>query len=104
MITRKEPEECQDMVDIRQEIDNIDRHVISLIGKRFRYVKAAAKFKKEKSDVAAPERLKTMLIQRRAWATEFELSPDVIEKLFLDLVNHFILEESKAWDKFKSRS
>ena len=56
MTTRKESAECQNKVDIRKEIDHLGGD---------RYVKAAAKFKKEKSDIAAPERLKTMFIQRR---------------------------------------
>jgi len=96
---KKEPEACKSMEDIRDEIDNIDRAVISLFGKRFKYVQAAAAFKKERSDVAAPERFQAMLVQRRAWATEYGLSPDVIEKMYRDLVNHFIMEESKRWDK-----
>jgi isochorismate pyruvate lyase len=41
-----QPDECQDMTDIRREIDAIDRLVIALIGRRFKYVQAAAKFKR----------------------------------------------------------
>ncbi|MDD5375845.1 hypothetical protein [Acidithiobacillus sp.] len=38
-----------------------------------------------------------MLQQRRLWAQEQGLSPDAIEKLYSDLVNHFIEEEMKGW-------
>ena len=41
---RLSPEQCAGMDDIRAEIDLLDRAVVSLIGKRYQYVLAAAKF------------------------------------------------------------
>jgi isochorismate pyruvate lyase len=38
-----------------------------------------------------------MLLQRRQWAEAAALSPDAIEKMYADLVNHFIEEEMKHW-------
>jgi isochorismate pyruvate lyase len=38
-----------------------------------------------------------MLQQRRVWAEEEGLDADVIEKMYQDLVNHFIDEEMKHW-------
>lgn len=92
-----EPENCNDMDDIRVEIDNMDRYIIAILGKRFEYVKAASKFKKSETSVRAPERFKTMLEQRRIWASSEGLSPDAIEKMYRDLVNHFINEEMTKW-------
>lgn len=93
----KAPNECLNMQDIRAEIDVIDRQIINAFGKRFEYVKAASKFKTSKTSVKAPERFKSMLQQRRIWAEEQGLNPDVIEKLYEDLVNYFIQEELKHW-------
>ncbi len=93
----KQPEECSDMLDIRMEIDHIDRQIIAAISQRFKYVKAASKFKTSESSVKAPERLKSMLQARRIWAEEEGLNPDVIENLYQDLVNYFIAEELKHW-------
>ncbi len=93
----KTPDDCQNMADIRVEIDRLDRQVIALLGERFAYVKAASKFKTSETDVKAPERVQAMLQQRRAWAEEAGLSADVIEKLYRDLVNYFIEEEAKHW-------
>jgi isochorismate pyruvate lyase len=97
----KLPEECKNMTDIRVEIDQLDRQVIALLGQRFTYVKAASKFKTDVTSVKAPERFQAMLQQRRAWAEEEGLNPDAIEKMYTDLVNHFIEEEMKYW---KSRN
>ena len=98
----KKPDECLNMQDIRTEIDAIDRQVIQLLGKRFEYVKAAAPFKTSETGVKAPERFKAMLLQRREWAVAAGLSPDAIEKMYFDLVTHFIEEELNHWKKQSS--
>ena len=93
----KTQDECENIIDIRAEIDRLDRQVITLLGQRFAYVKAASKFKTSEASVRASERFQAMLQQRRVWAEAEGLNPDVIEKLYRDLVNHFIAEEMKHW-------
>ena len=93
----KTPEECTNIQEIREEIGRIDQEVIALIGKRYQYVKAAAKFKTSETHVKASDRFASMLQKRRVWAEKVGLDPDVIEKLYTDLVNHFIQEEMKEW-------
>lgn len=95
----KAPAECSNMTEIRAAIDQLDRAVIALLGQRFNYVQAAAKFKTSAAAVRAPERFKAMLQQRREWAAEERLNPDAIEKLYSDLVNHFIAEEMQQWQQ-----
>lgn len=48
-----------------------------------------------RTSVKAPERFQAMLQQRRAWAEEEGLNPDVIEKMYKETVNHFIEEEMR---------
>ncbi|UBF30534.1 isochorismate lyase (plasmid) [Kovacikia minuta CCNUW1] len=95
----KTPDQCESMVDIRAEIDRLDRQVIALLGQRFAYVKAASKFKTSETTVRATERLQAMLQQRRVWAEEEGLDADVVEKMYQDLVNYFIDEEMKHWQQ-----
>jgi len=99
-----EPQDCTGMDDIRIEIDALDRHVVALLGKRFKYVQAAAKFKTSENSVRAPERITAMLEQRRIWAASEDLSPVAIEKMFRDLVNHFINEEMSEWEAESTQS
>jgi isochorismate pyruvate lyase len=47
----KTPNDCENMAEIRAEIDQLDRQVIALIGRRFAYVKAASKFKNSETSV-----------------------------------------------------
>lgn len=99
ILSMKTPSECENILDIRAEIDTLDQGIIKLIGKRFQYVKAAAKFKTSETDVKAPDRFKSMLIKRREWAKAEGLNADAIEKMYTDLVNHFISEEIEEWKK-----
>lgn len=93
----KQADECSSIDDIRTEIDRIDRQIVALIGERAGYVRAAAKFKTSTADVRAAERFEAMLRQRRAWAQERGLDPDMIEKLYRGMVNHFIQQEMAHW-------
>lgn len=98
----KTPDHCENMMDIRAEIDRLDRQVVALLGQRFAYVKTASKFKSSEARVKAPERFQTMLEQRRVWAEEEGLNADAIEKMYRDLVNHFIDEEMKHWQQSRA--
>jgi isochorismate pyruvate lyase len=93
----KMPADCSDIKEIRAAIDEIDQQVIMALGKRFAYVKAAAKFKTDEASVKADDRYNDMLQQRRIWAEAEGLAPDVIEKIYRDLVSYFISEEMKHW-------
>ncbi|MCG8709935.1 chorismate mutase [Brenneria sp. 4F2] len=100
----KAPENCADMNEIRSEIDALDQEVIHLLSLRYGYVKSASKFKKKPDQVQAKTRFDNMLAQRRIWAENAGLSPDVIEKMFRDLVTWFIAQEMAHWSQSQTRS
>ena len=89
----KSPEDCENIKDVRRAIDTLDHEIIHLIGRRARYVEAAARFKTGEQSVRAPERQKTMLETRRRWAEENGLDPDVIEDLYQNLLSYFVGRE-----------
>ena len=89
----KSPEECSSIEDVRAAIDTIDDEVVRLLGLRAKYVKAITRFKKTKEDVQAPARQALVISQRRAWAAEAGLDPDVVEKIYRTLIDHFVAEE-----------
>ena len=89
----KKPDECQNIQDIRNEIDWLDHEIITAMGRRRPYIRAASKFKADEAGVRAPDRVSSMLKQRRLWAMEEGLDPDLVERIFTDLVNYFIGEE-----------
>ena len=90
---------CENLQDIRQEIDAIDQAIIRLLGQRSEYVQAAAKFKTSAQSVSAEDRVNAMMRQRRIWAKEAGISPDIVEKIYTELVQYFIQEEMKKWQQ-----
>jgi isochorismate pyruvate lyase len=93
----KAPESCESLEEVRAEIDRIDRAIVALIGERAGYVHAAARFKDSEAAVAAPDRQASMFRARREWAQAADLDPDVIERLYRDLVAYFIVRETDHW-------
>lgn len=92
----KKPSECTCITDVRSEIDCIDQQIISLLNRRFDYVREVVKYKENTaSSIEASDRRTSMLQDRRKWAEEKGLDPDVVEKMFDDLVQYFIREEKK---------
>jgi isochorismate pyruvate lyase len=91
----KNPEDCSTIDEIRNEIDSIDNQIVSLLGKRFLYVKAIVKFKKSEEDVIARERYSKVFEVRRRWAVEKGIDPDIVENIYKILIHYFIEEQRK---------
>lgn len=95
-VTTKRPSECTNIDEVRHEIDNIDKTIISLIGTRSKYVHEVVKYKAPTATaIEANDRKTSMLLQRRQWAEAEGLCPDVIEDIYDRLVRYFIEEEKK---------
>ncbi len=90
----KQPEECENIEEIREAIDNIDKEIIRLIGKRFVYIKEIVKFKnKDVDSIVAKDRYDEVIENRRKLAVENGLNPDLIENIYKNLIDHFINKE-----------
>ena len=89
----KNPEDCTNIAEIRKGIDLIDKQLIELIGKRFQYVKEIVKFKSNKEDVEAKPRYEEVLRIRKQWAKEQNLNPEVIETIYITMIQYFIEEQ-----------
>lgn len=95
-VNYKRPEDCRDITEVRNEIDNIDIVIIKLLRERFEYVKEVVKYKdRTSSSIEASDRRAVVLNDRRKWAEEAGLDPDVIEELYSRLIQYFIEEEKK---------
>jgi len=92
-----EPEAAADLEEVRATIDRIDREIVRLLGQRAGYVRQAARFKTDEGSVRAPERLRRMVADRRAWADAESLAPDFVEALFRAVTDHFIERELEHW-------
>jgi len=91
----KIPNECNTITEIRNEIDVIDKQIVELLGKRFSYIKEIVRFKSNEEDVVARQRYEEVLLNRRKWAVEQGINPDIIENIYKTLIGYFIDEQMK---------
>ena len=82
MVSAKKPKSCENIQDIRNAIDEIDQEIIQLYALRDSYVREIVKFKSDDEEIHARERKAYVLQQRKAWAAEKGLDPELFEKLF----------------------
>lgn len=87
--------ECSSLDEVRQNIDEIDRQIITLITERSFYVNQAALLKKSEIEVEAPERVRSVLKRVRKIAIEKGLEPDVAETIYKTIIHVFINQEKK---------
>jgi len=96
----KLPLQCKSIEEIRKVIDLIDQEVISLLGERYKYVKEIIKFKEPTEEsIVAKDRFNTVIATRREQAIKAGLDPDLIERIYYELLNYFISEERKLINK-----
>ena len=91
--------ECNSLEEIRNNIDNIDTQIIKLIAKRGIYVAQASKFKKDSNDVQAPRRVESVIKKVRTLADEYGANPNMVEKLYREMIDGFINMEMSAFEK-----
>ncbi|MBO9550443.1 chorismate mutase [Pseudomonas sp.] len=84
---------CTSLDEVRQEIDEIDRSLVSLLAKRGRLVTQAAAFKKNTDDVRAPARVEQVIRKVREMADETGASAEVVEQVYRAMISAFIAEE-----------
>jgi isochorismate pyruvate lyase len=96
----KLPSHCKSIEEVRKAIDTIDENIISLLGKRYEYVKEIIRFKEPTEEsILAKDRFDAVIETRREFALKEGLDPDLIERIYRELMNHFISEERKLIQK-----
>ena len=91
--------ECKNLDEVRSNIDLIDKQIIKLIAERGMYVKQASKFKKDSQDVKAPQRVEVVIQKVRNLAYEYGTNPDLVEKMYRELISGFINMELEEFNK-----
>jgi isochorismate pyruvate lyase len=89
----KNPENCKSIEEIREAIDGIDHQIMKLFGQRYEFVKQIVKFKTDEASVIAENRQDEVIAQRRAWAIELGMNPDLFEKIYKALIHFNVQKE-----------
>jgi len=84
---------CNTLEEARAEIDNVDSAIVELIAKRNGYIKQIAHFKNSLQEVKADERIAQVIANVRTQAISLELSPNLINDLYLLMIDEMVESE-----------
>ncbi|WP_290676605.1 chorismate mutase [Aquabacterium sp.] len=90
---------CDTLADVRSAIDQIDSMLVGLLAERGRYVHEAARFKRNKAEVAAPDRVRQVIDKALNHAREMGAPPEVVEAVYRSMIAAFIELEANQHDR-----
>jgi len=89
--------ECSSLEEIRENIDRLDRDIVSLLVKRGNYVIQAAKFKKNITKVEDQTRINNIITKVMDYSKEMNFDSSVIEQIYRFLIQVYIQLEKDAF-------
>ncbi len=93
---------CNTLEEVREEIDTVDEQIISLIAKRNDYIKQIAHFKNSIDEVKAEDRIDDVISRARAQAISLGLSPNLINDLYIRMINAMVESEVAEFKNAKT--
>lgn len=87
---------CLSLDEVRQQIDRLDRQLLALVGERSAYVAQAAALKKDRAEVAAPQRVEQVISRLCAMAKDYGAPPKVVEATWRTMIAAFIRFEQQT--------
>ena len=81
---------CNSLQEAREEIDKIDDKIVELIATRNAYIKQIAHFKNSVEEVKAQDRIDDVINRMRAKAIELDLSPNLINELYIKMIDAMV--------------
>jgi len=85
-----EIKKCNSLQEAREEIDKIDDKIVELIAARNAYIKQIAHFKNSVEEVKAQDRIEDVINRMRAKAIELDLSPNLINELYIKMIDAMV--------------
>lgn len=93
-------QDCENMDQVRAEIDRLDTALVTLLGERFTYVDRAWQLKDNPEEATVPWRIQQVIDRVRAKAEAEGVPPDLCEALWRQMIGWFIqYEEEKLNEK-----
>lgn len=99
-----DPQNCQNMVEVRAGVDAVDRALVALLQRRFEYMDAAARIKQTRDAVRDEARKQQVIANVRTEAKALGLPEQLLAQLWDDLVEGSIAYELDRWDTARSAS
>jgi isochorismate pyruvate lyase len=96
----KKAADCQNMGEVRMEIDRVDEALVDLLAERWTYVDKAWVFKRSPEEASVPWRNRDVIEKVRARAETAGMPPEMAEALWRLIIGWGIqYEEERLKDK-----
>ena len=89
------PADCENMEQVRAEIDRLDLVILDLVAERFGYVDRAWQLKSRREEAMVPWRVSQVIDRVRARALERGIPPELAEALWRQMIGWFIQYEEE---------
>jgi len=84
---------CNTLEEARTQIDIVDKKIVELVALRNSYIKQIAQFKTSIEEVKSDERIADVVSRARAKAIELDLSPNLINDMFVRMIDEMVETE-----------
>ena len=100
----KNPEDCENMQEVRAGVDALDQELVRLMAKRQAYMSAAARIKGERAAVYDAARIEDVVAKVLQTASQYGLSSAIAEPVWREMIKRCIAYEFEQWDKNNAQS
>jgi isochorismate pyruvate lyase len=97
-----EIKQCHSLDEARAEIDKLDEKIVELIAARNAYVRQLAHFKNSVDEIKAEDRISDVINRARAKAIELDLSPNLINDLYIRMIDAMVDSEVAEFKNAKN--
>jgi len=93
---------CTTLDEARMQIDKVDEEIVALIAQRNEYIKQIAHFKTSIDEVKAEDRIDAVISRVREQAISLDLSPNLINDLYVRMIDAMVESEIAEFNNAKS--
>lgn len=97
-----EIKKCSSLEEARAQIDKIDDKIVELIAQRNAYIRELAHFKTSIDEIKAKDRVDNVINRMRSRAIELDLSPNLINELYILMINAMVDTEVAEYQNAKN--
>jgi len=94
---------CNDLQEVRDNIDRLDKQILELIGERGGFVREAARLKSRREEIVDRPRIEAIIARVRKLAEEHGLAPDIAEAVYRNMIDGFITFEGEEFDRLHKK-
>lgn len=98
---KKTGPECETMIDVRYEIDRLDRVLVEIIAERTTYIEAASRIKPKRDMVRDVPRIEDVVAKVLAHGEKHNLPKEIADPVWRLLIERSIAHEYDSYDALK---